>query len=68
MIKLIKIIETETIYVDDNWRLTQTKGVITLKFLGITVWKRVEDKAHKLEPASIYTSAATEKNKVGFTT
>ena len=68
MIKYEKKVEVESLYVDDNWRLTQEKVIKKLKIFGVTVWKNTGDTIHKLPTDVLFTTAVKDRalDKVGF--
>lgn len=60
-----KLVETETIYLDDTWRLTEDKVKRTFKFCGMRLFKHEAELKHTLKGENVFTSGNRAKN-VGF--
>ncbi len=68
MIRYSSSTDIESLYIDDNWRLTQEVTTTKLRIFGITVWKNVETIKHKLPPKVLFTTAVKGKeSQLGFT-
>jgi hypothetical protein len=60
-----KSVETETIYLDDTWRLTEDKVEKTLRMFGVRLFKDEQELKHTLKGENVFTSGNRAKN-VGF--
>ena len=67
MIRIERTVDVESLYLDDNWRLTQETIIRTVRFLGLRIWKQTNKVTHKIPAEALFTSAAKGKElKVGF--
>lgn len=62
---MTKNVKTETIYLDDTWRLTEDKVKKTFKMFGLRVFKDERELEHTLKGENVFTSGKKTKN-VGF--